>query len=285
MRRIRIWDPDAVYHISNRTQEAKYLFVPDDEFNEIAHKWLKRAVRIYRIELYAAVVMGNHFHLLVRAPHLNISKFMQYFQTNLARAVNKLRKRYDAAVFPRRFAAEPVLDQPSFDRLLAYVLCNPVAANLVENPEDYPGLTTYPQSIGERDDGFELAVPPHWRDVDEEKLAEQYIELVSHTVKECAKRRRHRVAGAEKVKTKKWWRRPKRPKRGRRAFCHGATKLARKRYTTHANQVQTRYRTCMLAWRRGEAPVFPYGTIPPGWTECVCKARRARMPADLRIAA
>ena len=190
MRRIRIWDPDAVYHISNRTQEAKYLFVPDDEFNELAHKWLKRAVRIYKVELYAAVMMGNHFHLLVRAPLMNLSKFMQYFQTNLARAVNKLRKRFDAAVFPRRFAAEPVLDEASFDRMLAYVLCNPVAANLVARPEEYPGLTTYPQSVGLRDDGLELTVPPHWQDLDEDDLVDKYAALVKPTVKDCARRRK-----------------------------------------------------------------------------------------------
>ena len=285
MRRIRIWDPDVVYHISNRTQEAKYLFVPDDEFNKLVHRWLKRAVRIFEVELYAAVVMSNHFHLLVRAPLMNISKFMQYFQTNLSRAVNKLRKRYDAAVFPRRFAAEPVLDEASFDRLLAYVLCNPVTANLVEQPEQYPGLTTYAQSIGVRDDGFEITVPPHWRDVDETDLAERYEQLVEPTVSDCAKRRRKSVVGPAGVTMTRWWTRPRRPKRGPRAFCHGAKKLTRKRYTTYANQVQTRYRACVLAWRNGKVTTFPYGTIPPGWTECVCRARRPRMPRHLRIAA
>lgn len=287
MRRIRIWDPDAIYHVSNRTQEAKYLFVPDDAFNAIVHKWLRRAVRVFGVELYAAVVMSNHYHLIVRAPRMNLSKCMQYFQTNLSRAVNKLRKRYDATVFPRRFAAEPILDTASLERMLAYVLCNPVAANLVERPEQYPGLTTFAQSVGLGDTGLALTVPPIWRSLNSAEVAEKFRQLVEPTVRDCALRRRYPVVGAAKLRKLNWWKRPRRPKRGRRAFCHGACRLVRKQYTTHANRIQTRYRNAVLAWREGRVEAFPYGTIPPGWTECNCTrtGQTKRIPEPLRLAA
>lgn len=64
--------------------------------------------------------MGSHFHLILRAPKMNLHKFMQYFQSYFARAVNRLRKRFDASVFPRRYAAEPLLDE---DSLLEKMRC------------------------------------------------------------------------------------------------------------------------------------------------------------------
>ncbi len=284
MRRIRIWDPDVIYHVSNRTQEAKYLFVPDDAFNELVHRWLTRAVRIFGVELYAVVIMGNHFHLIVRAPRLNLSKFMQYFQTNLSRAVNVLRGRFDASVFPRRFEAEAILDEASLERMLAYVLCNPVAANLVERPGQYPGLTSYRQSAGRGDEGLVLTVPPMWRGLGEAEVYEKFRQLVAPTIRDCARERRYRVMGPAKVRSVKWWTRPKRPKRGRRAFCHGATRQARLQYVTQANMTQTLYQIAARAWREGEIKPFPYGTIPPGWIDCNCAGRR-RMPQPLRLAA
>lgn len=58
-RRLRIQDPDIIFHVTNRTQEAKYLFVPDDELNAIVMRWLRCAVRIFGIELYVPCVVAS----------------------------------------------------------------------------------------------------------------------------------------------------------------------------------------------------------------------------------
>lgn len=290
-RRLRIQDPDVIFHITNRTQEAKFLFVPDDEFNAIVMRRLRAAVRIFGIELFAAVIMGNHFHLILRAPQMNLSKFMQYFQTNVARDVNKLRKRFDAAVFPRRYNAEPIVDLESLEKMLAYVLLNPVAADLVEFPGQYPGYTSWHQHVGEdqperhTEEPPPITPPPMWKELTAEELAERWRNLVKPGVTHHAETRTRPVKGAKKVRTTEWWRRPRRPKRSRRRpLCHARNKECWKRYARFSNRVHTRYRDAVLNLRAGIVTQFPYGTIPPGWTECECRSRR-RLPPDLRLAA
>ena len=137
-RLMRIQDPEFIVHVTNRTEEAKFLMVPDDDFNRIAHPIVCSAVRIFQVHLYALVIMANHLHLLLRARLMNLHLFMAYLTGNLSTQINCLRGRFDATVFPDRFSAEPILDVKSLLEKMAYVLCNPVAANLVARPEDYP---------------------------------------------------------------------------------------------------------------------------------------------------
>ncbi len=289
--RIRIQDPDVVFHVTNRTQEAKFLFVPDEAFNAIVMRLLRQAVRSHGIELYAAVVMGNHFHLILRAPRMNLGRFMQHFQGRLARAVNKLRKRCDAAVFPRRYSAEPILDAESFDDMLSYVLLNPVAANLVERPGEYPGYTSFHQHVGapqpkeHTEEPPPITPPPHWKSREPAEIAASWEALLEPGIAEYTRNRRRPVVGAARLRTQRWWKRPRRPKRSaRRPRCHARDKQTWKRWVGLANRIQTSYQGAALAWRRGEAKPFPHGTTPPGWCDCECQSRR-RIPLEFRLAA
>jgi len=280
-----------IYHVTNRTQEAKFLFVPDEEFNRIVIRRLRQAVRAYDVLLYAVVIMGNHFHLVVSAPKNNLSEFMRYFQTNLSRDVNVLRKRFHASTFPDRFKAEPILDEDALRDKLSYVLLNPVAANLVEMPGEYPGYTSWHQHVGQPDGGGHdeqlppITPPPMWADLSPEELAQAWKDLVSPMIAHHARNRTRPVMGAKKVARVKYWRRPRRPKRSfRRPLCHTSSLDTWKRYADIFNHIQTIYRNAVIDWRNGTVSEFPYGTIPPGWAKCVADGCR-RLPPEFRLAA
>lgn len=86
---------------------------------------------------------------------------------------------------------------------------------------------------------------------------------------DCAARRLWPVMGAERVKKQAWWKRPRRPKRGKAAYLHGATLLVRWHGANFLDRVQTRYRNSTLARRAGALDVvFPFGTIAPGDVQC-----------------
>lgn len=287
-RKIRIQDSDAIYHVSNRTQEAKYLFVPDDEFNRVVMRRLRAAARIYEVEIYAAVIMSNHFHLIVRARRMNLSDFMKHFQTNLSKDVNNLRHRYDACVFPRRYSCETIVDLESLEHMLKYVLLNPVAANLVEFPGQHPGYTSWHQNVGEDQPTRHaeappvITPPPMWESLSKEELAEAWRDLLRPGIIELAKARKRPVLGARRVRKMKWWKRPRRPKRSfRRPLCHARDKQTWKRFAHFSKKVQAQYRKAMLDWRDGEVTEFPHGTIPPGWNKCA--RNRHRMPPEFRL--
>jgi hypothetical protein len=67
------------------------------------------------VEVFAVVVMSNHLHLVVRAPGKNLAAFMGYFLARVAQTLNLLLGRV-GPVFPRRYDAQPILDEEGCTR-------------------------------------------------------------------------------------------------------------------------------------------------------------------------
>jgi hypothetical protein len=65
--------------------------------------------------VFAVVVMSNHLHLVVRAPGKNLAAFMGYFLARVAQTLNLLLGRV-GPVFPRRYDAQPILDEEGCTR-------------------------------------------------------------------------------------------------------------------------------------------------------------------------
>lgn len=287
-RRIRYQDPEAVYHITNRADQCMFLLRPDDDLNEIVMTWLRRAARIHDVELYAVVIMCNHFHLIARASKMNLSNFMCYFQTSVSREVNNLRNRSEARVFPKRFSSEPILDNESFIEKLRYVLLNPVKANLVEFPGQFPGYTSWhqhvaePQPLRHRAVPPEIVVPPFWKHLKPAELEKKWRNLVQPGVIEYAQNRSKPVVGAQRLRKLNWRKRPRRTKQNRRKpLCHSKNRSTWQKYARHFSHVQSEYRAASAQWRAGKAVEFPFGTIPPGWTRCDCNSER-KYPPEFR---
>jgi REP element-mobilizing transposase RayT len=144
MRPIRWLVPNTVWLVTNRCELEQLLLLPVAGINDLIGAWLARALEKYGdgIDLYGFVFLGNHFHLLLRDTKGQLSKFMWYFQTNLAKAINRALGRKTGRVFARRFDAEMVSDEESFLGSYAYVLGNAVKAGLVEHASEWPGLSS-----------------------------------------------------------------------------------------------------------------------------------------------
>lgn len=52
--------------------------------------YLYLTTHLFSLEILSFVLMGNHFHLLVRAPQANISPAMNYFMRETSREVSRL---------------------------------------------------------------------------------------------------------------------------------------------------------------------------------------------------
>jgi len=90
-------------------------------------------------EVLALVWMPNHFHLLLRTPHPNLSKGMQYLLSGYANWYAK-RHRRSGHLFQGRFKGELIEDESYFWNVSRYVHLNPVRGKrpLVEHPADWP---------------------------------------------------------------------------------------------------------------------------------------------------
>jgi len=149
MRLVRWLQPGTVWLITNRCERETFLLEPSEKVNELVGGWLARALERYGdgIEVYGFSFMSNHFHILLRDNKGQLPKVMWYFQTNLAKEVNRVLGRPTGRVFGRRYDTKQIEDELPFLGRLAYVLCNPVKHGLVKRASHWHGLSSLDASL------------------------------------------------------------------------------------------------------------------------------------------
>lgn len=96
----------------------------------------------------AYCLMPNHYHLLVKPHHDNLSHRMQLFGISYTKAINKQEKRV-GSLFQGQFQAVHVDSDTYLLHLSRYLHLNPVAAGLVKRAEDWE-FSSYRDYIGLR---------------------------------------------------------------------------------------------------------------------------------------
>jgi len=82
------------------------------------------------IEVHGYALMPNHYHLLVRSRHGNLSEFMRNLNSSYTRALNEAHD-WDGPVFRGRFHSQLIVDLRRLPYVLAYIHLNPLRARLV----------------------------------------------------------------------------------------------------------------------------------------------------------
>jgi len=298
-RPLRMHLPEDVYFVTNRTIEERFWLTPYDEAKKIFGRWLARAVKKFGIELYAHCVMGNHYHLLLRAPNDNLSAFMEFLQANVAKAINRLHDRR-GPLWQRRYSAEPVLDVEAMVDRMGYILANPTSAHLVLVPEQWPGLTSMGVIVGQPPECFtyfdatawyragrpkdkgpfhhtvELTVMrlPELAHLDDEAYRQRVLDAVSvYTDAAAAEQRRRgiRVMGLVKLRRVNPSSRPHQPKRSNRPLCHTTMRSLWVTFKQMTRSFEGRYRKAAAQYRQGVVDVvFPPGSFPPSRWPAAC---------------
>jgi len=149
MRPLRMLLPGTIYFITNRCVDEQFFLKPGKKINNLIGGWLGRALAKYGrgITIYGFIFMSNHYHILLKDTKGMMPKFMWYFQTNLAKAINREMKRHGGSVFAKRYDAVPVADDESFLNRLIYILGNGVKARLVKRADQWPGLSSLGASL------------------------------------------------------------------------------------------------------------------------------------------
>jgi len=109
-------------------------------------KYLQIAKKRYRYNLYAYVLMPNHYHLLIETLQANLSKIMHYINSSYTTYFN-IRHRKVGHLFQGRYKSIIVEEDSYFLELTRYIHLNPVRANMVKLPEGYK-WTSYSGYIG-----------------------------------------------------------------------------------------------------------------------------------------
>ena len=134
-RPLRVSVPDGTYHAVSRGNNKSPLFEDDAD----CHRFLTLLGRVVeRMEwaLLAYCLMGNHYHLLVRTPHANLSRGMQQLNSGYAQALHR-RRATGGHVFQGRFHGTLIERDSHLLEVVRYIALNPVRAGFVRFPEDW----------------------------------------------------------------------------------------------------------------------------------------------------
>lgn len=134
----RIVYPGAVYHLMARGNRREDI-VFDDADRLAFEATLEQLIERTGWVLFAWVLMGNHYHLVVKTPEPNLVEGMHWFQNTWTRRFNA-RHQLWGHLFGNRYKSIPVEENDYLGALIHYVHLNPVRAGMVKRRD---GIESY----------------------------------------------------------------------------------------------------------------------------------------------
>ena len=109
---------------------------------------LAAAQSLFPVTICHLVIMANHLHILliVKNPE-DVPKFMDYFKTESAHALNSLMGTKGQSFWVDGYDSPPILSPSKFLERMQYLYLNPVEAALTKQVSLYKGISTYKELL------------------------------------------------------------------------------------------------------------------------------------------
>ena len=135
-RRPRLHLPGGYYHVILRGNGRQAIFF-DSKDRDQWQAFLQKALARYRHRLHAYCWMTNHVHMAIQAGVEPLADFMRVLASRYAKYFNRKCQRA-GHLFERRYRAILVQRDEYLIELLRYIHLNPVRADIVSEPSEYP---------------------------------------------------------------------------------------------------------------------------------------------------
>jgi REP element-mobilizing transposase RayT len=134
-RRPRVDVEGALYHVIARGVERRAIFRDDRDRSRFVER-LSALVGEESVELFAYVLLDNHFHLVLRRHQTALGQFMRRLLTGYTVTFNRRHRRV-GHLFQNRYKSVLCKEDSYLLQLVRYVHLNPVRARIVTDPADY----------------------------------------------------------------------------------------------------------------------------------------------------
>ncbi len=132
------------YHLTTRTRGGAPVF--EDPANTMVLMEALQFVRRDRAFLLGHAILPDHLHaVVVPRGHYTISQIMQTVKGYTSRVINA-RNGERGALWQASFYDRVIRDEAHLMDTLEYIHRNPVAAGLVNMPEEYPFSSAHPEA-------------------------------------------------------------------------------------------------------------------------------------------
>lgn len=134
-RKPRFEYPGGVYHLIQRGNNREYIFEKTED-KEFLLELIKECKEIMKFEIFGYVIMGNHYHLIIKTSEAPLRDIMHRINNKFSRNYNTRNKR-TGHVFENRYKGILVIDDRYLLSLLRYVHQNPISAHMCKSITDY----------------------------------------------------------------------------------------------------------------------------------------------------
>ena len=135
-RPLRIEYAGALYHVTSRGNERGKIFFTKTDYRKFIEYLVHIKVK-FGVIIHSYVLMTNHYHLLIETPDKNLCKIMHYLNSSYTTYINIKRIR-SGHLFQGRYKSIVVDKDNYLLELSRYMHLNPVRADMVKRPEQYP---------------------------------------------------------------------------------------------------------------------------------------------------
>jgi putative transposase len=154
----RCYLPGRTYMISRRVAQRLLRLRPTsarpalDVIRWVFVYCVAWAAKLYAIDLHALIVLGNHWHAVVTETggDTRLADFLHRVHMFVSKLLNVEQGEGETLWAARAPSAVHLPTRAEVLDKLVYVIVNAVAANLVDAPEDWPGLHTTARDVGAR---------------------------------------------------------------------------------------------------------------------------------------
>lgn len=134
-RPLRIEYPGALYHVVSRGNGHQPIFTDKIDYQGFL-SWIKEALELHNLNVFAFCLMGNHYHLLVETPDANLAQAMRDINGNYTQWFNARHKTV-GHLFQGRYKSFVIEKEIYLLEVARYIVLNPVRAGLVKHPRQY----------------------------------------------------------------------------------------------------------------------------------------------------
>ena len=131
----RIEYAGALYHLLSRGNHQQDIFLLDQDRRSFL-KAIGEMSERYDVDIFAYVLMNNHYHLLLRTNRANLSKSMQWLGTTYTTRFNLRHARY-GHLFQGRYKSIIIENGSYLLQLSYYIHRNPLRAGTIKRLIDY----------------------------------------------------------------------------------------------------------------------------------------------------
>ncbi|MEZ5605776.1 MAG: transposase [Burkholderiaceae bacterium] len=159
-RQARLTVPGYPHHIIQRGNNRQAV-VLDDEDRRRLLEGIQEHAGAAQVAVHAYVLMSNHLHLLVTPTAADgVPRMMQALGRSYVRQFNRRHQR-SGTLFEGRYRSTLIESERYLLACMAYIDLNPVRANMVASPADYP-WSSYGHLVGLRTDPLISPHPLYW---------------------------------------------------------------------------------------------------------------------------